>query len=158
MKFKEWMKEWWGAVLAGFICFVCCAILVGIAFDAEAKEKEHQEWYNNLSASEKAEYDAEQQAKYNEKVYEYDVLEVYRRIKQETNRFGGVIREYPVYVFTYMDGSTIREEDAYRHFDDGYTQVKIGDANKFVVDENGSSRKCILYLTKETMQNLQMVN
>ena len=157
MKFKQWLQEWWGAVLAGFVCLVCCGLLVWVAVDADAKEAAHKEWYNSLSASEKAAYDAEQAAKYNEKVYEYEVLEVYRRIKQETNRFGGVIDEYPVYVFTYTDGDTLQEEDTYRHFDNGYTQVKIGDTNKFVVDKNGNSKKCTLYLTKETMQSLQLI-
>ena len=156
-KIKNWVSEyWWILVLTTVFALLISTVCVG-AYVQEKDAREQEAWYNALSPAEKAEYDAKIQAEYDANVYEYEVLNVYRYMYQETNRVGGVIKEYPVYVFSHLDNGVLKEENHFRHYENGSYQVKLGDQNRYVINKNNPNT-WILYLTEETLRNLATVS
>lgn len=153
----DWYYEYQAEIII-FILLVC--VFGGIIFMigmAVHESEQHEAWYNSLSSEEKAAYDAEQQAKYNANVYEYEVLNVYRYMYTETNTYGGTVATYPVYVFSYLSSGTLKEVNHFRHVENGTTKVVIGSTNKYVVDTNPIDDTQTLYLTEETIRNIQTI-
>ena len=92
------------------------------------------------------------------KIHEYKVVSVYRYISTTTNNFGGVIRQDPKYMFTYIgDDGQLHEVYDYEHTEYGLWKVCIGEENKYVVKDGFDTYKW-LYLTEDTITNMEIVD
>lgn len=90
-------------------------------------------------------------------ITEYEVLSVHQYVENITNGFGGVKDINICYYFTYVDEKgNLKEEKSFENLKNGYTKVIIGDTNKYVIEKRGSSTYKNLYLTKETLQNIEL--
>lgn len=88
--------------------------------------------------------------KYNNKT-EYEVCSVMEYTQNVTNQYGGIIKTYSCYSFTYIDNNgDVQTIDDFQNNPYGYTHLKISKSNKYVID--GSDK--YLYLTKETLNSL----
>lgn len=88
--------------------------------------------------------------KYNNKT-EYEVCSVMEYIQNRTNYNGGILETYSCYSFTYIDNDgDIQTIDDFQNNPYGYTHLKIGKSNKYVIDGDYK----YLYLTKETLSSL----
>jgi len=88
---------------------------------------------------------------YEERIKTYEVVSVYKYVRNTTNNFGGIMRTEICYSFSYLDG------DALKHIDDfeqgGYgNSVTIGDRDVYIFDPKTGFGT--LQLTKETLKSL----
>lgn len=114
----------------------------------EKKKQEYLEFRTQMTEEEKQEY-----IKAHTK--EYEVLSVIQYIATKTNGYGGVQGHDLCYAFTYVDeNGELKQVDKFKHLEYGLTKVLIGDTNKYVI-ENGFDDYRYLYLTKETLQNIE---
>lgn len=86
----------------------------------------------------------------------YDVVSVYIYEYPITNRMGGVHNVEIRYYFTYFDSEgNLKHEDSFEH-SYKYEYVALGEKNQYVINPNENTK--VLYLTQETISNLQQVN
>lgn len=87
---------------------------------------------------------------------EYEVVSVYQYMDIQTNNFGAVLDQDLKYCFTYIgyDGQ-LHQFDDFEHTEYGLWKLCIGDENKYVVQELGLDTYRYLYLTKETLANME---
>lgn len=89
-------------------------------------------------------------------IEKYDVISVYIYEKPITNNYGGVRDVEIKYYFSYLDtDGKLKHVDSFDH-SLANEYVTLGETNTYVYDPNTNSR--ILYLTEETIQNLQKVS
>lgn len=90
------------------------------------------------------------------KTSEYKVVSVVQYTRAITNRFGGV-EEYRLnYTFTYIgDDGQLHQFDEFEHTEYGLWKLAIGTENKYVVVDKGLDTYRYLYLTEETLLNMQ---
>lgn len=89
----------------------------------------------------------------------YEVVSVSQYIGTETNQFGGVVDQSLKYCFTYIgDDGQLHQVDDFEHTEYGLWKVRVGDTNKYVIYDNGMDCYKTLYLTKETLADIQVEN
>lgn len=88
--------------------------------------------------------------------YEYEIVSVNQYVQNETNNFGGIIDTDIYYTFTYIDkNGKLEQVDEFEK--KLHTDIRIGDSNKYIVKENtNDDYNEILYLTKETLNNIKL--
>lgn len=148
---RKKINGWTILVIIFSIIFVLSiGLMIGIAV---TEHKQYNEWYNGLSAEERAEVDAQKQAKYDANVFKYEVLNISKYVKTKTNGFGGIISTEIRYQFSYID-----DNGQLKHVDSFPSSlVKIGDNNEFVYNKNNGGGQSLV-LTKETLNNIQSLN
>jgi hypothetical protein len=74
----------------------------------------------------------------------------------ETSSFGKVTDVDIKYYFSYVDADGhLKHVDEFDH-SGRYEYVEIGEKNEYVIDPNNNTK--ILYLTQETLENLNTIN
>ena len=109
-----------------------------------------------MTAEEKAEYDAEQEAIRQSNIHRYEVVGVSQYVRNQTNNFGGIIDTDICYAFQYLDGNNLKTVENFEHLEYGLTKIIVGDSNMYIVDTNGIDDYRYLQLTKETLQNIKV--
>lgn len=101
----------------------------------------------------------ERQAYIKANTHEYEVVSVHQYIKTQTTRYGHITSQEPRYTFTYIggDGQLHQESDFY-HTEYGLWRVCLGEENKYVETTDGVDTYKYLYLTKETLANMDSLN
>lgn len=138
------------------LCSLLISIFVGFVTWAIVEDTKHDQWYNSLTAEERAQYDAEQEAIRQSRIYRYEVVGVSQYVRNQTNNFGGIIDTDICYAFQYLDGNTLKTIEGFEHLEYGLTKIVVGDSNMYIVDTNGIDDYRYLQLTKETLQNLKV--
>lgn len=137
-------------VIAFFIlsAILLCGI-IGYGISEEVNKKEYNDWYNSLSAEEKANEDTKKQEEYNKKVTSFEVLNLSQYVQNITNGFGGIVRTEIKYTFSY-----INENGKLVHVDSwDPANVEIGSETKLVQDKNIGGG-ITLVVDKETFNNI----
>jgi len=89
---------------------------------------------------------------YEEQIDTYEVVSVYKYVKNKTNSFGGITGTHICYNFSYISGDKLCHVEDFIHYDDGFTKVTIGDSDCYIVNKYTNER--YLQLTKETLKSL----
>ena len=101
----------------------------------------------------------ERQAYIKANTHEYEVVSVHQYIKTETTRYGHIISQEPRYTFTYIGGDgQLQQIDEFCHTEHGLWKVCLGEENKYVEKTDGIDTYKYLYLTKETLANMDSLN
>lgn len=85
--------------------------------------------------------------------HEYEVLSVFQYMYPETNGYGGIYGVKMLYCFTYLDENGNLCGDSCR-IQNG--EVCIGDENKYVIEKGSTDTYKWLYLTEDTLKNIQI--
>ena len=89
-------------------------------------------------------------------VERYDVVSTHLYQHIETSSFGKVTDVDIKYYFSYVDADGhLKHVDEFDH-SGRYEYVEIGEKNEYVIDPNNNTK--ILYLTQETLENLNTIN
>ena len=92
----------------------------------------------------------ERKAYIESRTHTYEVVSVYAYISTATNQFGGVTDESLAYCFTYVGSDNkLHQVDEFEHTEHGVYKVRIGNTNKYVVNDYYGTKT--LYLTKDTL-------
>lgn len=101
----------------------------------------------------------ERQAYIKANTHEYEVVSVHQYIKTETTRYGHITNQEPRYTFTYIGGDgQLQRIDDFCHTEYGLWKVCLGEENKYVEKTDGVDTYKYLYLTKETLANMDSLN
>ena len=85
----------------------------------------------------------------------YDVISTHLYQHVDTSSFGKVGDVEIKYYFSYLDADGhLKHVDEFEH-SGRYEYVEIGEKNEYVVDMNNNTK--VLYLTKETLENLSVI-
>lgn len=136
-KIIEYLKE--------NLCTICILlilvtpiILMGIAVGIGVHD------YNSLTTEQR-------QQVYESRVERYEIASVCRYVRTTTNSLGGIINTEIRYSFAYIkDGKTYWE-------DIGFNDVVVGKRDLYVINNNSHGERT-LYLTQETLNNIDDVN
>ncbi len=91
-----------------------------------------------------------------ETINEYEIVSVNQYVQNKTNNFGGIIDTDIYYTFIYIDNEN-RLEQVDKFEKRPHTDIRIGNSNKYVIKENTYEKYSkILYLTKETLNNIKL--
>lgn len=101
-----------------------------------------------LTEEEKAQLEQERLAR----IHTYEVVSVYKYVRQQTNNFGGVTSTDICYNFQWIDGNGNLQTEDMINLNGGLTHVCLGESDVYVVDGNNNHR--YLYLCKDTWNKL----
>ena len=150
---KHFIRKYWFETL---LITLLVSLFIGFCAWAIVSDIQHDKWYNSLTAEEKAEYDAEQEAIRQSNIHRYEVVGVSQYVRNQTNNFGGIIDTDICYAFQYLDGNNLKTVENFEHLEYGLTKIIVGDSNMYIVDTNGIDDYRYLQLTKETLQNIKV--
>ena len=103
----------------------------------------------------KSKQEAEEKARREANITEYEVVSVFRYIENRTNQFGGVTDTNICYAFEYVDASgKLHSVNSFENLEYGLTKVVVGDKNVYIIDKNGEEHQ-YLQLTKETLSKIE---
>ena len=159
MKIKNFMKKYSAEVFLVFLFVVLISAVSVLCVSAYNHEKEQEEYFNSLTPQQQQEYlvekEAEEQARREANITEYEVVSVFRYIENRTNQFGGITDTNICYAFEYVDASgKLHSVNGFENLEHGLTKVVIGDKNMYIVDKNGEEHQH-LQLTKETLKEMK---
>ena len=159
MKMKNFMKKYSAEIFLVFLFVVLISAVSILGVSAYNHEKEQEEYFNSLTPQQQQEYlaekEAEEQARREANITEYEVVSVFRYIENRTNQFGGVTDTNICYAFEYVDASgKLYSVDGFENLEYGLTKVVIGDKNVYIIDKNGEEHR-YLQLTKETLSEIE---
>ena len=89
---------------------------------------------------------------YEEQIITYEVVSVYKYVRNETNGMGGIVDTDICYNFSYISGDELCHVEEFIHYDEGLTKVTIGDSDCYIVNKYTDEK--YLQLTKETLNLL----
>ena len=89
---------------------------------------------------------------YEEQIVTYEVVSVYKYVRNETNIWGGVIDTDICYNFSYISNGNLYHIEDFIHYDYGLTKVIVGTSDCYIVNKYTDER--YLQLTKETLRSL----
>ncbi|MBE5812146.1 MAG: hypothetical protein E7314_00635 [Clostridiales bacterium] len=89
---------------------------------------------------------------YEEQIVTYEVVSVYKYVRNETNIWGGVTDTDICYNFSYISNGNLYHIEDFIHYDYGLTKVIVGTSDCYIVNKYTDER--YLQLTKETLRSL----